>query len=68
MFRNSNCPFQHEDHSGKAHALNNTNIVTLHRSSLHCELTHSAIFFLLFEEQCIELTLFDLDISEPDIK
>ena len=67
-FNHSNCPFQHIDLSGKAHSLNNTDIVTLHRSSLHCQLTHSAIFFLLFEEQCIEITLFDLGISEPDIK
>jgi hypothetical protein len=58
-FNHINCPCQNIDHSGKAHSLNNTDIVTLHWSSLHCQLTHSAIFFLLFEEQCIELTLFD---------
>ena len=67
-FNHINCPFQNIDHSGKAHSLNNTDIVTIHRSSLLCELTHSAIFFLFFEEQGIKIIFFDLDISEPGIK
>ena len=44
ILSNSKCPFQHVDRSGKAHALNNTDIVTIHRSSLHCELTHSPFY------------------------